>query len=123
MKKKRVVRKSTPPCASCSQRKDHCRGYQIKNISKGCQLLLGHIVGNGNDHTIILDVASVIEPSWYVRHKHERRLTICKRVFKDLMREEKNCQTLSMGDYKDNTSYNRERKRKRKIYRRKAVVV
>lgn len=110
-KERRKRRKVNPPCIICEQRKNHCEGKQIKHLSKGCQVLMGHIVENGIDFSTVMDVADVLKPTWYTKNGDGRRVTVSKRILTDLKREERNMRTDDYGSYESNARYNREHKR------------
>jgi len=54
-----------PPCASCTQLAKYCKGKQLKNRSKRCQLLLSHVVQLCHDGEDIYDIAKILNPQWY----------------------------------------------------------
>jgi hypothetical protein len=110
-KERRKRRKVNPPCIICDQRKNNCEGRQIKHLSKGCQVLMGHIVENGTDFSIVMDVADLLKPTWYTKNGEGRRVTVSRRILNDLKREEEHMQTADYGEYADNARYNRDHKR------------
>jgi len=61
LKRKMLV----PPCASCPQLEKYCKGKQLKNRSKRCQLLLSHVIGSCHDGDDIYNIAKIIKPQWY----------------------------------------------------------